>query len=141
MKKIERKPANKEEYYFLIEKLDEVIWAIKGECNDIDCDKYLYRDLLKKRYRPVLEHNFSCLEKLKREKGAIMRILSAKKYRKYRYEKCNACERYLDKLNDRNKIVSFTKPLPNGCSQWNGVWAHRSCSSKVRVPEGWKKFL
>lgn len=46
-----------DEYYFLIDKLDEVSWAIKGECNDIDCDKYLYKDLLKKRYKPILEHN------------------------------------------------------------------------------------
>jgi len=61
-----------DEYYFLIEKLDEVIWAIKGECNDIDCDKYLYKDLLKKIYKPVLEHNFSCFDKLKREKDVKM---------------------------------------------------------------------
>lgn len=140
MKKIERKFAAKDEYYFLIEKLDEVIWAIKGECTDIDCDKYMYKGLLKKRYKPVLEHNFSCLEKLRREKEAIMRILSAQKYKKYRYERCNVCRRNLDKLSDKNEIVSFTRPLSNGHHQWNGVWTHKSCSSKVRVPEGWKKF-
>ena len=56
---------DKEEYYVLTDKLEETEWAIEGKCNDIDCDKYLYKDLLKKKYEPVLKHNFSCIKKLK----------------------------------------------------------------------------
>ena len=133
---------DRDEYYFLTDKLDEVSWAIKGECNDIDCDKYIYKDLLKKKYHPVLEHSFSCMKKLKREKEAILRILSQKKYKKYRFEKCNVCKRYLDKLSNKNKIVSFTKRIKENkkvCYRWDGVWAHRKCSLKVKIPAGWKK--
>ena len=57
----------KEEYFVLDERLDIVRQAISGSCDDIDCDGYLYKDLLKKKYKPVLEHNFSCMGKLKEE--------------------------------------------------------------------------
>src|SRR3989339_581014 len=134
---------DKEEYFLLTEKLDEINWAIDGKCNDIDCDKYMYKDLLKKRYKPVLEHNFSCMKKLKREREALLRILSQKKYKKYRLIKCKACGKNVDKLSEESKIVSFTRPsMYNNkkCSEWNGVWAHKICASKIEIPEGWKKF-
>lgn len=130
---------DRDEYYVLTEKLEEIGWALEGKCNDIDCDHYMYKELLKKRYRPVLEHNFSCMNKLKKEKEAIMGLLSIKKFKRFRYEKCNVCKRSLDKLSEKNKIVSFTKPLPEGGCQWDGVWAHRSCSRKVKAPKGWKR--
>ena len=76
---------DKSEYYFLTDKLDEIIWALEGKCDDIDCDKYMYKDLLKKKYRPVLKHSFSCMKKLKREKEVLLRLLSNKKYRNYRF--------------------------------------------------------
>ncbi len=128
-----------DEYQILTDKLEEINWALEGQCNDIDCDKYMYKDLLKKRYKPVLEHNFSCIAKLRRDKMAIMKILSEKKYKRHRYEKCAGCKKQLDKLNEKNKIVSFTRPLSDGNSQWDGVWAHKNCSSKVKIPDGWKK--
>ena len=136
------KEKDRDEYYFLTDKLDEVSWAIKGECNDIDCNKYLYKDLLKKKYKPVLEHNFSCMNKLKREKEAILRLLSQKKYRKFRFERCNVCKKFLDKLNEKNKIVSFTCPLPANekYHKWNCTWVHGKCSSKVKIPAGWKRL-
>ena len=137
------KEKNKYEYYFLTGKLDEIIWALKGECDDIDCDKYMYKDLLKKKYKPVLEHNFSCIKKLIRDKETVTSILSNKKYKKYRYEKCATCKKLLDKLNDKSKIVSFIKQSLSNKEyyQWKGVWAHKKCSSKVKIPKGWKKFL
>ncbi len=131
------------EYYFLIDKLEEINLAINGECNDIDCDKYVYKDLLKKRYKPVLKHSFSCMDKLRMEKNVVLRLLSQRKYRPYRFEKCNVCKKALDKLNDKNKIVSFTKPTDeNGrvYYQLDGVWTHKKCSSKVKIPLGWKKI-
>ena len=133
---------DRDEYCFLTDKLDEVIWAIKGKCNDIDCDEYLYKDLLKKRYMPVLEHNFSCMKKLKKEKETILRLLSRYKYKKYRFMKCNVCKKYLDKLDEKNKIVSFTRPINENKKisyQWEGVWAHKKCSSRVKIPAGWKR--
>ena len=133
---------DKEEYYFLTEKLEEVQWALKGKCNDIDCNKYMYKDLLKKKYKPVLNHNYSCLESLEREKSAILSLLSLKKFRKYRFKKCQVCGKKLDKLDDRNKIVSFTKPsiTSKGYYEWKGYWTHKKCSSKVKTGEGWKRF-
>ena len=132
---------NLDEYLFLTERLDEIIWALEGDCNDIDCNKYLYRDLLKKRYKPVLDHNFSCMPKLKQEKEALMRILSNKKYIRYRYKKCNVCKNKLDSLNEKNKIISFTRPskINKKYIEWNGVWVHEKCSKKVKTPEGWFK--
>ena len=38
-----------QEYSSLKKNLEEITWALEGRCNDIDCDKYAYRDLLKKR--------------------------------------------------------------------------------------------
>ncbi len=32
----------RDEYYILLETLEEVNWALEGSCNDIDCDKYRY---------------------------------------------------------------------------------------------------
>src|SRR3989338_3649896 len=94
----------KEEYYILTDKLEEIEWSLEGKCNDIDCDKYMYKDLLKKRYRPVLEHNFSCMEKLRRDKSTIMKMLSDKKYKRHRYKKCAVCKKSLD---NRKNPVSF----------------------------------
>lgn len=131
----------KEEYYFLTEKLEEINWALEGKCNDIDCNKYLYKNLLKKRYKPVLKHNYSCLDKLKREKLAILRLLSQKKFKKYRFQRCYVCEKYLDKLDDKNVIASFTKPSKENKKfhEWKGYWVHKKCKSKVKIPDGWKK--
>ena len=126
-----------DEYCILTDKLEEINWTIYGKCNDIDCDKYMYKDLLKKRYHPVLEHNFSCMEKLRRDKSTIMKMLSDKKYKRHRYKKCAVCKKSLDKLNEKNIIVSFTRPSDKGSCQWNGVWTHKNCSSKVKVPRGW----
>ncbi len=132
----------KEEYYFLTEKLEEIQWALDGKCNDIDCNKYMYKDLLKKKYKPVLSHSYSCLEPLKREKSAILGLLSLKKFKRYRFEKCYVCKKKLDKLHNENLIVSFTKPsiTSKGYYEWKGYWAHRKCASKVKTPEGWKKL-
>ena len=135
--------GEKEEYYFLTEKLERVNWALEGQCDDIDCDKYIYLDCLKASHKPILEHNFSCMSKLKVEKDVILRLLSQRKYGRYRFEKCIVCKRSLDKLSNKSVIVSFTKPIKhNGktCYQWKGVWTHRKCSSKVKIPKGWKKY-
>lgn len=130
----------RDEYYFLTEKLDEINWALEGKCDDIDCNKYMYKDLLKKKYKPVLEHNFSCMDKLKRNKSTIMRILSQKKYRKYRYIKCPVCKKDVDKLNDKGTIVSFTKKMEGKTYyQVECIWTHRKCKAKVKISEGWKK--
>ena len=133
---------DRDEYYFLTEQLEEVNWALEGQCNDIDCDKYMYKELLKKKYKPVLEHSFSCIESLKREKAAIMRLLSQKKYKKYRITGCNVCKKNLDKLDEKNIIVSFTRPSQRNTKhhKWDCFWVHKRCSSKVKVPEGWKRF-
>jgi len=139
-----KKQKDKDEYYFLGEKLEEINWALEGNCDDIDCDKYMYKDLLKKKYNPVLEHNFSCIDKLKRNKAAVMRLLSQKKFQKYRYEKCNVCKKKLDKLDEKNTIVSFTRPSIFGGKktyELNMVWAHHKCSKKVKIPKGWENFL
>jgi|SRR3989344_982851 len=132
----------KEEYYILTDKLEEIEWALEGKCNDIDCDKYMYKDLLKKRYKPVLEHNFSCTKKLKSEKEALLRILSQKKYKNYRFLKCKVCNKNLDKLNPKSKIVSFTKEITEKGKvyyQWSGIWVHKRCAKKVKIPKGWVK--
>jgi len=108
----------------LREKLDEINWALEGSCNDIDCNKYMYKDLIKKKFKPVLEHNYSCMSKLKGEKEAVMRLLSQSKFRELRYKKCKVCKKNLDKLSDKNNIVSFTKEIKHNQEtsyQWEGV--------------------
>jgi len=132
----------REEYYFLTEKLQEIEAALEGSCNDIDCDKYIYKYCLKKRYKPVLKHGFSCIPSLKREKEAIMRIVSLPRYKKYRYLKCSVCGRKLDSLGKEYSIVSFTRPCTKdkGYVEYNGIYAHKKCKRKVAVPDGWKKW-
>ncbi|HEA46556.1 MAG TPA: hypothetical protein ENH99_02125 [Candidatus Pacearchaeota archaeon] len=132
----------KEEYYFLTEKLEEVQWALEGECNDIDCDKYMYRDLLRKKYKPVLKHNYSCLDKLKKEKSVILGLLSQKKYRKYRLEACYICKKNLDKLGDKSEIISFTRSSKENKNfqEWKGYWIHKKCKSNAKIPKGWKRL-
>lgn len=130
----------REEYYFLTEKLDEINSALDGNCNDIDCDKYIYKYCLKKKYKPVLKHGFSCIPSLKREKDAVMGILSLSRYKKYRYEKCSVCSKTLDTLGKEFAIVSFTRPSEDkGAHYYKGVSVHKKCKSKVKTPEGWKK--
>ena len=130
----------REEYYFLTEKLDEINAALNGNCNDIDCDKYIYKYCLKKKYKPALEHGFSCIPSLKREKEAVMRILSLPRYKKFRYEKCSVCGKTLDTLGSDFAIVSFTRPCKDkGSFEYKGVHVHKKCKRKVAVPLGWEK--
>ncbi len=140
-KKIDPK---REEYYFLTEKLQEIEAALEGSCNDIDCDKYTYKYCLKKRYKPVLKHGFSCIPSLKREKEAIMGIVSLPRYKKFRYKKCTVCEKTLDSLGSGYSIVSFTRPSPSGDKgyvEYNSIYVHKKCKRKVAVPEGWEKGI
>lgn len=132
---------NYDEYSLLTGMLEEINLALKGGCNDIDCDKYIYKNLLKKNYKPTLEHNFSCLKKLKIQKSAIMRLLSMSKFKKFRYENCVICKKQIDKLSDKSTIVSFTRPSLRNKKyfEWKGIWSHNNCEKKVKIPEGWKK--
>jgi len=83
----------REEYHVLVDILDRITWAIDGSCDDIDCDKYMYKETLQKKFKPVLEHTFSCIKKLRKEKEAVLRILSQRKYTKYRYKTCSICKK------------------------------------------------
>lgn len=133
---------DREEYDILEKKLEEVTWALEGSCDDVDCDKYTYKDLLKKKYKPVLEHGFSCLPNLKREKEALMRLLSLKKFKKFRYKKCSICQKRLDSLGKSYTIVSFLRPLEfNGrkAYEYKGIAVHKSCKKRVLIPLGWER--
>ncbi|MEK6908739.1 MAG: hypothetical protein AABX23_01665 [Nanoarchaeota archaeon] len=133
---------SKEEYFVLSERLEIVRWAISGDCDDIDCDRYLYKDLLRKKYKPVLEHNFSCINKLKREEKALLRILSDKRYKKSRYETCQVCKNYADKLDEKNEIVCFAKELGDRKgSEIKTFFVHKRCYKKVKSPKGWNKLI
>ncbi|MEK6827962.1 MAG: hypothetical protein AABX78_01300 [Nanoarchaeota archaeon] len=131
-----------DEYYLLTKKQEEIDWALGGSCNDIDCDKYMYKSLLKKKYKPVLKHSYSCIPKLKREKEAIMRLLSLKKFKKFRYKKCEVCNLKLDSLGKEYTIVSFTRPVISKGKkvyEYKGFRVHKRCKNKVITPEGWQK--
>jgi|SRR3989344_4021640 len=131
----------REEYYLLRDFLDEINFALKDQCNDIDCDHYVYKELLKKKYRPVMEHRFSCIDSLNRQQDALLRLLSLKRFRKFRYEKCRVCQKKLDTLSDDATIVAFTKPTENRkFYRYESVRAHRKCSQLVKIPKGWKKL-
>ena len=132
-----------DEYYVLIENLEEITWALDGSCNDIDCDKYIYKRLLKKKYKPILKHSYSCIPKLKREKEAIMRLLYLKKFRPLRYKKCEVCGKKLDSLGKDHTIVSFTRSVEykgRKAYEYKGIRAHKKCKHKVHIPTGWQKM-
>lgn len=128
-----------DEYYLLTEQLDEIEWALDGQCDDIDCDQYMYRELLKKKHKPVLEHSFSCMEKLKRDKAALLRLLSLKRFRKYRFTKCAVCKKSIDTLHKKNTIVSYTRPADEGYFEVKLDYVHGSCEKRFRIPKGWEK--
>ncbi len=131
----------REEYYLLRDILDEINLGLEGKCNDIDCDKYIYKGLLKKKYKPVLEHNFSCLDSLKKQRNATLRLLSMRKFLKFRYEKCSICQKQLDTLSKDATIVGFTKPTENGkFYHYESIRTHQRCSRLVKIPRGWKKL-
>ena len=140
LKRKTSKEKIRDEYYVLIEKLEEIQWALEGQCEDIDCDQFMYKDLLKKKYGSVLTHNFSCLPKLKRDKDALMRLLSLSKFKLFRYEACYVCKNPVDELNEKSVLVNFTRPTtPKGYIELQGKWVHKQCKKKVQVPEGWQK--
>ncbi|MBI5797463.1 hypothetical protein HZA98_01000 [Candidatus Woesearchaeota archaeon] len=133
---------NQEEYNLLVDILDRTTWALDGSCDDIDCDQYMYKESLRKKCKPVLEHPFSCVEKLKIEKEAVLRILSQRKYTKYRYKKCNVCKKGVDSLSKDSDLMGYTRPsqLHKNSHEWNSVWVHKRCRTKVKTPKGWKKL-
>ena len=133
---------HKEEYFVLSERIEIVRWAISGSCDDIDCDGYLYKDLLRKKYGSVLEHNFSCIDKLKRDEKALLRILGDKRYKKFRYEICQVCKKLADKLDEKNEVVCFTKELMDGkYLEIKTFFIHKKCYEKVKSPKWWNKII
>ncbi len=141
--RISKEEQERNEYYLLTEKLDELIWALEGKCNDIDCDKYLYLNLLQKKYRPVLKHSFSCISHLKRDKEAVLRLLSIPKFKKYRLKNCIVCKEKVDTLSKDYAIVSFTRPSylkGKKVFDYQSVQVHSGCKRKVKIPKGWNKF-
>ncbi len=138
------KPQNKhtkEEYYFLTNRLEEINNALEGFCNDVDCDEYLYRYCIKKKYKPVLNHKSSCIPSFKREKEALMRILSLSRYKKFRYEKCAVCGKKLDSVGNDFAVTGFIRPYKDhGSFEYKGIHIHKKCERKVIVPEGWEKI-
>ena len=134
------------QYYLLTGLLDSVKWQIKGGCEDIDCDKYIYLDCMKKSKRvTVLKHKFSCIPKLKRDYKAIIELLDDKKFRKLRYKKCPVCHRLLDSLSDYNPLKSFISKTPKGTGKFKGYemriyQTHKRCKKKLKVPEGFRYF-
>ena len=132
----------KEQYYILTELLDTITWQIRGDCEDIDCNKYIYKNELKK-FHPVLDHKISCIPVLKRQKAAIFHLLGDKKFKQYRYEPCDVCKKQLDTLDDNNKLTTFSSKKPSGKTtfyQMLSYRTHKTCKKKLSIPEGFEKF-
>lgn len=129
-----------EEYLYLTRRLDIVNQGLEGYCDDVDCDKYVYKDVLKKDFKPTLDHSYSCIGTLVREKKALIRVLSLPRYKEDRYEKCPVCKVLMDKLDEKGVVLfMLTKPLKNGNSQIHIIRCHEKCKLKFKIPKGWKK--
>ena len=129
------------EYFYLINQLDIINNYLTGNvCDDIDCDRYMYKDCLKK-HRPILEHKFSCFPMLKRDRDSLMRILSLPKYKRFRYCKCAVCGKIVDKLGKYFHIEGYTKKCEDSsCYHWDSSYMHKGCKKKFKIPKGWKKM-
>ena len=136
-----KRPSQKEEYYVLSDLRERVIWQIEGSCEDANCDKYIYLDLFKKKYKPVLKHSYSCIPSLKRELTTLNAVLLLPRYKKYRFRLCDICKKPYDDLDhDAAPITSFiaTEMRDEGY-EWRGVRTHKKCQRFVKTPEGFKK--
>lgn len=137
------------EYNFLKQLLEEKKSYLEGDsCDDIDCDKYVYKDCLKKKYKPVLEHSFSCFPNLKHEIEVLTRLLSLPRYNKFRYKICPVCKKKIDELSNDCEIIGFTKPVNKDTEhrfgkafRFESAKTHKRCAKKFKIPDGWKKFL
>ena len=56
---------DRDEYYVLTEKLEEITWALEGKCNDIDCDRYMYQPYQKLRLLMIRHQTVPNLRKAK----------------------------------------------------------------------------
>ena len=133
----------KEEYYLLTDHLDEFNQALDGDCDDVDCDKYLFREYLKKRFKPLLEHGFSCIEGLKRQKAVLMRLVSLPKYKRFRFKKCPVCKNEMDKLGEDYMITCFTEPTEKKKKYYKMEIrsSHTKCKSKLNAPKGFTELF
>ena len=134
----------KDQYFLLTEILDSVKWQLEGGCEDIDCDRYIYKNCLKKSIKPVLEHNLSCMPKLKTDYNALVALLSDKKFKKLRYEKCQICKKEMDKLDNKNPLTSFMAIKPKSVGRLKGYEmrikrTHKKCQKKLKTPEGFRR--
>ena len=120
---------------------ERVIWQIEGSCEDANCDKYIYLDLFKKKYKPILEHSYSCMPSLKRELATFNSVLSLSRYKKYRFQPCDICKKPYDDLGyDAAPIIGFiAKEAKNNFYEWRSVHTHAKCRRFVKTPEGFKK--
>lgn len=135
-----------DQYNLLTKLLERTRWQLEGQCEDIDCDKYIYKNYLKKKIHHSLEHSFSCIPGLKRDFAAIRKLLEEKKFKKLRYKKCIVCKKAMDTLDEKNTHTSFIAIHLSGKGKWKGYEAkiyqtHKPCKKKLETPDGFKKFL
>lgn len=72
-----------------------------------------------------------------------MRLLSAKKFRRYRIKKCRVCKKPADTLGKEFDIVGFIRPTLHNkkkAYEWSGAIVHKKCGKKMVTPEGWQRF-
>lgn len=136
----------KDQYWLLTDLLDNTKWQLEGDCEDIDCNRYIYLDSMKRKsVCTVLDHKFSCVPKLKRDYKSIMGLLSEKKFRKLRYKKCDVCAKLLDTLNNKNPITTFIAKKLSGKGKIKGFECkmfrtHKQCKKMLKVPEGFRRW-
>ena len=142
-KKEYRDPV-KSQYYLLVDFLDRTKWQLRGDCEDIDCDKYIYRTSLKK-HHPTLEHSYSCFPSLQRQLQSLMALLSDKKFKRFRFKRCEVCANPLDTLDDKNPFSSFIEIEPKKKGKFKGYEfksfrTHPRCRKLLPTPQGFKAF-
>jgi hypothetical protein len=129
-----------DEYHYLTNRLDTVKVAIEGSCDDIDCDQFIYKDILIDECGPVLNHQSSCMQHLHKEHAALMRILSMQRYAQERYRSCDVCQDQLDTLGEEYTIVGYMQEIQGEeVYEYRSYCVHAGCKMEVRIPDGWKK--
>lgn len=135
----------KKQYWFLKSRRDDITWQIKGGCEDIDCDHFIEKRLLKKKYKPALTHSFSCVPKLKYERALLEDLLKHRIFKSLRYRPCDFCKKTLDDLDQKNPPVMFIAIKPTITKNRKGyateiMKVHTYCRRKLKAPDGFKAF-
>ena len=124
----------KEIWYFLQNEKEELKYQC-DECTSYDCKKFIYNDILKKRYAEfnIIDHK-QCLKEKKEELERLDKLRRKPMFNKFSYEPCTLCKKkfFKDDMHSAMEMEKQNKEKTKKAFRGKFVYACNKCKPKYK---------